>query len=36
MGITKYLKTGNSGGTSRQVYMFSPVVVRADSATKMN
>ena len=36
MGITKYLKTGNSGGTARQVYMFSPVVVRADSATKMN
>jgi len=36
MGITKYLKTGNSGGTNRIVYMFSPVVVRADSATKMN
>ena len=36
MGITKYLKTGTSGGTTRQVYMFSPVVVRADSATKMN
>ena len=36
MGITKYLKTGNSGGPTRQVYMFSPVVVRADSATKMN
>lgn len=36
MGITKYLKTGNSGGTTRKVYMFSPVVVRADSATKMN
>jgi len=36
MGITKYLKTGNNGTTARKVYMFSPVVVRADSATKMN
>jgi hypothetical protein len=35
-GITKYLKTGNSGGANRQVYIFSPVVVRADSAPKMN
>jgi hypothetical protein len=36
LGVTKDLKIGADGGSSRQIYIFSPVVVRADSASKMN
>ena len=36
LGVTKDLKIGDSGTITRKIYIFSPVVVRADSASKMN